>query len=895
MSGTKISRRNFVKLGTAVAGAAALGGSAEAMELGVAGESVGIEHGPEDTVVAGSSRSSVKTICFVCNIRDGCEAFIENGRLVKLEGNSAHPGNRGKLCPKGNAGMLHLYNPDRLLHPVRRAGPRGSGRWTRVSWSDALSEVADKINEILEDENRDNDEIVFQHGRHLYDHDAEDRFNATVGSSSQWGHTSICESSKKMGLEPRWGADIELPDFQRTNFAMIFGANILEASYFMVPNHQRLADGHANGAKVVSFDVRNSNTQGFADEAFYLKAGTDGIIALAMCNVIMREGLDDSDFIEEQTNVSRDELADYLSGYTPAKAERYSGVPADDIERLAIEFATAAPAATTYSYRGPAQHENHGSIQETDIMLLNIVSGSVEQRGGYFFPRVGQVDGYADPFYPKHPEPYPDAPAGSGSGTGKEMYEPLEEMYPIAGHGVSHQVPHLMMWPEVAEEHGAPTLERIGLYFNHHIDQAYAYPDGDLWEEFLKDENLVELNVFTDLYYNETNKFADIILPETTYLESWVHFHSMPSAETSFYMIGQPAVAPLGETKDLDQMMIELFRDHVDPDNSKGIREFWDYRDSEEYLETIWRQVEEKNEDFRRAGGFDALKENGVWPVFDQDPETGRTIWADTGEELEYTEGGMLGSFGPAETETDGEIAVRSDWFDREGFPDMPYWIPSERHEEVDVGSGKLRLTTFKKIMHTQSVTSNLKWLQELDHKNPAWINPATASRLGIKDGDKVKIESDIGYIVTRAAVREGIRPEIVAVAHHAGHWNYGRYSHRDWESVLSGTSGITDQLGFSGGETHRFGGQDPDEDLMWWKDTGVHPNKIFPIITDPVGGGYEWFGPVVKVSMSSEAYGTVQYKGIEASRAAWERTLQYRTERAREEAKELAERIRQA
>jgi len=893
MSKSEVSRRNFVKLGAAAAGSLAIGG-AKAMELNVAGESVGIAHGPEDTIQPGGKRETVNTLCFTCNIRDGATAHVEDGRIVKLEGNRHHPGNKGKLCPKGNSGMLHLYNPDRLLYPVRKVGDRDSGDWKRVSWDKALGEMADKINEVIDDQARDNDEIAFHHGRHIYDK-SEGRFMNTVGSSTHWDHTSICESSKKMGLEPRWGADIEVPNFTRSNYIMVFGGNVLEASYFMNPNHQRMADAHAQGAKIVSFDVRNSNTQGFADEAFYPEPGTDGIVALAMCNVIMEKGLDDPDFIEEHTNVSRSELEMHLSGYTPEKAEEHSGVPAEDIEKLALEFATAAPAATTFSYRGPCQHENHGSLQETAIFLLNVVVGSVEQRGGYFFPRVGQgFQQSASIFYPPAPDPQPDAPAGEGSGQGEEMISPTER-YPIAGHGVAHQLPHQFLWPEVAKEHGNEPLDKLGLYWNHHIDQAYAFPDGEVWEEFILDEEKAELVVYSDLYVNETNRFADIILPETTYLESWINHHSMPSAETYFYMITQPVVDPLGESKGLNQQMIELFRDHVDPDGSKGIKEYWDFEDAEEYVKASWRKVEEQDDAFREAGGLDTLLEYGVWPLFDQDSETGRTVWNDTGEELDFVEGGMLGQFGPAETETEGEIAVRSDWFAEEDYPDMPYWVPNRLHDQVDPADGNLVLTTFKKVMHTQSATSNLKWLQELDHKNPAWINPDTASRLGIRDGDKVKVESPLGYIVTKAAVREGVKPDVVAIAHHAGHWHFGRYSHRDWEEVLSQNSGITEALGFQNTDTGRFGGQDPDEDLIWWKDTGVHPNKVIPVYTDPIGGGQGWFDTVVSVSKSDEPYGTVEYKGLEESKKVWEETLDLTTEEGRRQARQMAEDIRRS
>ncbi|HEX9861045.1 MAG TPA: molybdopterin-dependent oxidoreductase, partial [Nitrospirota bacterium] len=284
-----------MKLGMAAGAATAIiktDNFAEAAEPELGGRGV---HVADDKVTGQEWDKIVPYTCLVCNIEDGGLAFVKNGRVKKLEGNDKHVSTRGRLCAKGNAGIGHIYDPDRILYPLKRTGPRGSNRWKRVSWDEAAAEVAAKMTAIL-DKGHPN-EIMMKWGRNRSGGAAE-RFMATLGSNTIVNHTSTCESSKKIGMEPTWGPDIETPDFENSKYIVNFGGNILEAGYFMNPYAQRLMDGVVdNKAKLVTFDVRLSNTAAKSDEWIPLFPGTDGIVALAMANVIMQEGLSDRDFI----------------------------------------------------------------------------------------------------------------------------------------------------------------------------------------------------------------------------------------------------------------------------------------------------------------------------------------------------------------------------------------------------------------------------------------------------------------------------------------------------------------------------------------------------------------------------------------------------------------------
>ncbi len=388
--------------------------------------------GTDYSDVTGAKRESVPFTCLACNIEDGGIAYVENGRIVKLEGNMDHPNTRGKLCAKGNSGYLHVYDPDRIMTPLLRTGARGEGKWKRISYEEASALLAEKLREVIDRAEAAHDpgirnEIVFKWGRNRTG-GAVKRFMHALGSNTMVNHTNICESSKKVGLEPSWGPDIESCDWANTKYIINFGSNVLESSYFMNPNSQRLVDGVVgNKAKLVSFDVRMSNTSGYADEAYYPFPGTDGVIVLAMAHVIMNEGLYDEDFVRDWTNVSAKQLIEHLKPYTPEFAEQESSVSARDIRRIAREFATTKP-ATTFSYRGPCKHV-YGAYQEAAIHMLNVITGNVEKRGGYCLPR-----GMGWP----QPEPVPPGPeAPSVIAT--------PPLYPLASHHVSTHAPYMIM------------------------------------------------------------------------------------------------------------------------------------------------------------------------------------------------------------------------------------------------------------------------------------------------------------------------------------------------------------------------------------------------------------------------------------------------------------------
>ena len=808
----KLTRRNFVKLGAAAGAAMALESKlalfVEAKELGLGGSGA---HVKKDKVTGEAWDRVVPYTCLVCNIEDGGLAFVKDGRIKKLEGNPEHVSTRGRLCAKGNAGMGHVYDPDRIMFPLKRVGRRGGGKWKRISWDEAISEVAEKLDEVIKSGHPN--EIMFKYGRDRTG-GAGKRFCQTLGTNTRINHTSTCESSKKVGMEPTWGPDIETPDFANTKYILNFGSNIMEAAYFMNPYSQRLVEGMVeNKAKLVTFDVRLSNTAGRSDEWFPVFPGTDGIIALAMANVIMAEGLADRDFIDTWTNYSSKKLTKYLSQFTPAIAEKYSGMSAKDIRRIAVEFASAKP-ATTYTYRGPCKHL-YGSYNERSIMLLPIITGNIEVKGGYCLPRGMGYD---------QPTPKPHS--------GKDpSYLASPPDYPLASHKVSQLVP---FWIKDGKQ-------KVSVYINYMSCEAFTHPAPSVWREILLDEKLVPFSFSFSNQMQETASLMDLILPGTSYLER-NDPESMPSSLWPWVGIRQAVVKPLGESREFRDVARQIIH-KLDPDGSRGMRKYWEFKDAEDHV----RQQFDKLPGLKDVGGYDFLKKHGVWPVYGKldkatgkviDDKTGRELEAEYGLHMKETKDGKVRIGGKRYKgfgTPDGKINIYAESYKKYGFNPMPVYKPHPWHWTKG-GRSKLKrddliLTTFKWNVHTQSRTPNLKLLTEIVHSNDAWINRATAERLGIGEKDLIRVTSAVGYLVTKAHITEGIHPKVVAISNTVG-TKFGRVATA------------------RGNDERKMWGGTSDKDLrnIWWTDTGVNPNPIIPVSTDPIGGSMGWYDAVITV-----------------------------------------------
>ncbi len=834
-------------------------------------------------------------MCQLCSTVCGIIGHVQDGRLVKIEGNPRDPNSRGFLCAKGHAGLNHLYHPERLLYPLRRVGPRGAGQWKRISWDEALDEIAARLKAVRDSGRLE--EFAFHQGR-LRSKDAVKRFLNAFGTRTQLSHRALCSGNRRAAnLTYIWESDWDLNDVANTKYILNFGSNAFEAHQGHIPLASRIQDARfRNGAKLVTFDVRLSNTAGASDEWHAPFPGTDGAIALAMSHAILEAGLQDDSFLDRWTNVSARELKEHLAPYTPEWAEKISGVPAADIRRIALEFAKAAPTCTTLCNRGSSAHLN-GYYNDRAIHLLNAVVGNVGKKGGWCWSPWSSIDPALKP------PPLPPTPA-----TWSVLEDPPE--YPLANVWRRMRVGeiiYLYLWQQRA---------RLQVYMTYNLDSPLTWPEESLTQQVLTDEQRIGFHVCINCFYNETAHYADLVLPWATYLERW-DLDARASYELRPYTgLRTPMIEPLGESRDIRDFFPELARRI-----GGGMEKWYPDESVQQYMER-WAANVPANPRTGKSG-LERLLDEGIWesdrqPYYEPhlrkltdeelrgtitDPDTGIIAKDGVGIGI-LVDGTPLRGFATPSR----KFEIRSLFVQRVGrnqdcselirqsgvtrtanrpaahqghdvdIEPMPTWFqPVELRELSD---DELVMTSFKWNVHNHGRTMNLKWLAEIVHTNPAWIHPDTARRLGLRDGDWIEItayhsrelqrqsphlsqdrsiEVDprgrpiAGRLRVPVVVMEGIHPRVLAMSNSCGHWQYTSVAQAKKNTVagthLAGTDGALLR--------------DADwERNMWWEDStggtpgkwkantgnGWNQNRVMPIAPDPVTGQQAFHDTVVSI-----------------------------------------------
>jgi len=774
-----ISRRDFLKLGAASTAVLAI--ESQFGAIAHAAEQL-VEGGRSVNRTSGLPRSFLPSTCTQCPAGCGIIGYVEESRLVKIGGNTKHISNQGALCARGQAGINALYDPNRILKPLKRAGSRGSGEWTEISWEEALTEVSGRIGGIA---NR-NEFVMLTDD--LGRDDLARRFTWALGSGNALEGTGVYNANKLVATQLTWGRAGDMPDVSSSKYILSFGANPMENHTEFVGFVRRLVDGmQDNQAKVVVFDVRLTNTSAKSNELYYTAPGTYGLLALSMAQVIMQEGLYDATFIDRWTNVSAADLTRHLAQYTPERAEAETGVSASVIRRIAAEFATTKPATTLTD--SMASSYSNGVQAERAVMLLNIITGNVDTRGGYCLPREYTL---AEP-----------APAPAYPGATVLSNPPAN---PLASQQVISRTMEAIQKRE----------QNVGVLMSHRYNIAYSNPDLGTVQDVLKDETLVPFHVAVTPYETETAIYADIILPEATYLEDW-DIEVRPSPEqVPFVSLRQPVVPALKESKTFFDITRELA-------NRIGgsVAQYFAFKRVDDYLKGRIAGIG----GLVGAGGIDYLKQHGVWYEPTSRPDYGS--YASTGFAT-----------------PSGRIEVYSSRMAQHGYDPLPSY-------EAIAGLGNLHendmvLTIFDTAAQFDSRTGNCMWLNEIEHNNPVWMNPETAHALGIEEGDHIKLtrkdgEAKIRSLESTAYLTEGIHPKVVAMANGVGHTAYGAIA--QGEKIPYDDPEIPVEL------------RDPNTKLVWWEHHGFNPGhgvnakQIVPALVDPVGGGQAWGEVVVTVA----------------------------------------------
>ncbi|MCB9763434.1 MAG: molybdopterin-dependent oxidoreductase [Alphaproteobacteria bacterium] len=846
----------------------------------------------------------VPTICFNCESACGLLAYVDTStfQIRKFEGNPHHPGSRGRNCAKGPATHNQIYDPERILYPLKRVGERGAGQWKRISWEEALTEIAEKMRESRQ---RRRDGIMYHVGRPGEDH-YTNRIIQSWGVDGHNSHTNICSAAARAGYFLWSAGDRPSPDHANARVILLVSSH-LETGHYFNPHAQRIIEAKMNGAKIITFDPRLSNTAAKSDVWLPTWPGSEATVLLAVANHLLQNDLYNADFVRrwvnwrtfltearpqiEASDLPPDQKAAALAalpaegeaprfeqfdaalkalyaGYTFERAAAESQVPIDRIEATARAVAEAGDRVAAHVWRSASMGNRGGWQVARCLFFLNVLTGSVGTKGGTSLNAWNKFV----------PQPYRTPPPFNAW---QDLHLPHE--WPFAMYEMSFLLPHFL-----AEGRGD-----VDVYFTRVYNPLWINPDGFTWLDALRDTDKVKCHVALTPTWNESAWFADYILPmghsgerhdlmsQETHAGMWLGFRQ-PVRRVAMERAGKPVrftyEANPGEVWEESEFWVEL-TGHMDPDGALGVRQYVESPQRPGELITqdeYWAWLFEHSVPglpeaaeaeglsplayMRKYGAFEVKASNYVpyeaerTPPADAQREAeGRLVAPGGGVVGVDIEGTVRAGFGTPSGKLEFFSPTLRDWGWAELAYTIPWTLPSHvAPDQIDRAAGEMillpnfRLPT---LIHTRS--ANCKWLYEISHANPVWMNPVDARRVGVETGDLLRVETRIGWFVDKVWVTEGIKPGIIAMSHHLGRWRL-----RDDAGGNRGTTALADlHDDGAGGHTLRIvkgatrhQTADPDTARVWWSDVGVHQNLTHCVQPDPVSGAHCWLQKAVSV-----------------------------------------------
>jgi anaerobic selenocysteine-containing dehydrogenase len=847
----------------------------------------------------------VPTVCFNCESACGLLAYVdkETYEIRRFEGNPAHPGSRGRNCAKGPATHNQIYDPERLLYPLKRVGERGEGKWKRISWDQAVSEISEKMRDSRKQ--RD-DGLVYHVGR-----PGEDGYTNRVVQA--WGvdghnsHTNICSAAARAGYHFWSDFDRPSPDYANARCILLISSH-LETGHYFNPHAQRIIEAQRAGAKIITMDPRLSNTASKSDIWLPTWPGSESTLLLSIASFLLSTGRYDRKFVKDWVNWSEflesaekvitsdaakqviaDAKADgtyntddfevferiliaLYAEFTFERAAEEAQVPVERIRATAEAVADCNGRLAAHNWRAASMGNRGGWQVARCLFFLNVLTGSVGTRGGTSGNSWNKFV----------PAPFKKPPTVD---SWNELHIPHE--WPFAMYEMSFLLPHFL-----AEGRGD-----IDVYFTRVYNPLWINPDGFMWIDALRDESKIKCHVALTPTWNESAWYADYVLPmghsgerhdlmsQETHAGQWLAFRQ-PVRRVAMARAGieveRTWEANPGEVWEENEFWIDLSA-AMDPDGSMGIRENFEspYRPGEiitvdEYYQWIFENSvpglpeAAAKEDLtplaymRKYGAFE-VTENNYQPYMAK-AESGPVI-----------DGEARKGFATPSQKLEFYSSTLANW----GWPEqeycLPWTLPSHVHpDEINRAEGEMillpnfRLPT---LIHTRS--ANCKWLYEISHRNPVWMHTSDAARIGVVSDDLIKVETEIGYFVAKVHVGESIKPGIVAMSHHLGRWRL-----QEDAGVNKGSSAVAKlggegddrTLAMTGGAT-AWNSWDKDTARIWWQDVGVHQNLTHAVQPDPISGAHCWLQKALSVTKAGpdDQYGDV-FVDTEKSMALYKR-----------------------
>ena len=688
---------------------------------------------------------------------DACGVLItvEDGRATRIQGDPGHPVTRGFLCAKVAKYLDRVYSPDRVLYPMRRIAAKGpvaeqrsfaphgqpgacpelaegaavptqeAQVWERITWDEALDEIASRFRSIIAEFGSEAI-LPYSYGGTLgaiNGASMDRRFFSRLGASEL--ERTICSSAGEAGLESVMGVKLgtEPEQFVHSRYIIAWASNIHGNNVHLWPF---IEEARRKGAKLVVIDPYRTRTAACADWYLPINPGTDGALALAMMHVIIGEGLHDADYVAKYTH-GFDQLCEKVKAYSPERASRWTGIAAEDIRKLAREYATVRPSVIRVNY-GVQRSEGGGMATRAIAMLPCIIGSLKEVGGGIHLSTSGAFDLNKEAL--RRPDLRPDLKPDLKR---DELQRPP-------------RVVSMVRLGEALNHLSDPPLKALFVYSS---NPAAVCPNHNEVVRGLKRPDL--FTVVHEQFFTDTTDYADIVLPATTFFEH----KDLQTAYGHYYLqVSDQAIEPLGECRP----NVEVFRALA------GRMGFNDSCFGETVDEMIDGALASKNP---WLGGItrDRLEREGQvrlnfaasgsrLPV----PGAGITAANEVALEafLPFAQGNFRTPSGKAELYSEAMKALGLD-------PVAEFTPPAESRHGGQGAAFPLELLARKADNFLNSSFSNVASVQAMEETNLLEINSADARVRGIADGDTVKVYNRRGEIFLRARVDGAVQAGVVS------------------------------------------------------------------------------------------------------------------------------------
>nr|QNO56038.1 formate dehydrogenase subunit alpha [Methanosarcinales archaeon ANME-1 ERB7] len=723
-------------------------------------------------------KEEVKGVTIVSDVDGHSQCLMsvdaEEGKVIDIRGDPLDPEGRGELTLRGKHMKSVLYAPDRLQYPMKRVGEKGGGEWEKISWDEALTTIANRLNEIKE---KYGAEAIDFHYGHYHSGDVSSylsRLANLIGTPNISTPNLVCHVPRIfMQFIFDFGAVVP-PDVAHTSLILIWGGNPKVTNK---PQSIAIKEARERGAKLVVIDPKVTSYAEEADIHAQLRPGTDGALALGMLNVIINEELYDVEFVEEWT-IGFEELKKFVQDYPPEEVEEITWVSADIIREIARMYATTKPACI--SPRNALDQHTNASCTIRAINILMTITGNLDVAGGNIIALpvlMGQNDVSLS-------EKLPPEALGKKIGVDRCLISKILHMFPTAA------TPAL--WDAIIHDKPYPVKAMFVMAAN----PAVTCANSNVVEEALRK---LDFLVVADIFMTPTAELADIVLPACTFLEKTRYATYSTHADHSWnarsrIVLSPKVVEPLYESWSDWQIICEVGK-------KLGYAEYFPWETREEAidyeLEPLGITCEKLRAHpegipitlpplmYKKVSGFfgGILRSILKMTKFKHYPEMYRKY-----------EGFMGGFFTPSK-----KVALYSERLEELGYDPLPvYKEPAESpvsRPDLATEYPLILMTGSKLETYTHSMMRNIPELYEQFPKNLLEINPKAAMELGIEEGNVVGVESPRGRIECSAYVTDRIDPRVVSLYHGFAESNCNALTDNNAVDPITGSTGLKSLL----------------------------------------------------------------------------------------------------